>query len=127
MSNTCCAKVRVSGVAFYRVRDCGLNAKFEHEGKHYCGTHFPPNVKAKEEARQAERLKSYAAQQARREAPALRIKELEAQRNELLEALKELALAYQRTAQYRCLDEVKEDEERFMKARAAIQKAEGKV
>ena len=45
---------------------------------------------------------------------------------ELLEALKELALAYQRTAQYRFLDEVKEDEQRFMNAKAAIAKAEGK-
>ena len=45
---------------------------------------------------------------------------------ELLEALKELTLAYQRTAQYRCLDEVKEDEQRFMNAKATIAKAEGK-
>jgi hypothetical protein len=47
------------------------------------------------------------------------------QRDELLEALKELTLAYQRTAQYRCLDEVKEDEQRFMNAKAAIAKVEG--
>lgn len=26
---------------------CGKKAQFEHEGKEYCATHYPPNVQAK--------------------------------------------------------------------------------
>lgn len=30
---------------------CGLGARFEHEGEHYCGTHHPPSAKARNDAR----------------------------------------------------------------------------
>jgi len=32
---------------------CGKNAAYEHEGRWYCKTHHPPNVKAKQDARDA--------------------------------------------------------------------------
>lgn len=28
---------------------CGKTAKYEHDGKWYCGTHYPPNVEARRE------------------------------------------------------------------------------
>lgn len=31
--------------------NCGKNAKYEHEGKWYCGTHNPPVVAARRKAR----------------------------------------------------------------------------
>ena len=32
---------------------CGVTARYEHDGKHYCKTHHPPTVKAKRDARYA--------------------------------------------------------------------------
>jgi hypothetical protein len=34
-------------------RACGKNAAHEHEGKWFCKTHYPPNILAKDEARDA--------------------------------------------------------------------------
>jgi hypothetical protein len=39
----------------HRYTKCGKNAAYEHEGKCFCKTHHPPNILAKNEARDAKR------------------------------------------------------------------------
>ena len=40
MDKRCCEDVRDT-VLFHQ---CSRTARFLHDGKHYCGTHYPPNV-----------------------------------------------------------------------------------
>ena len=84
--HTCCASVRVNGFAFSRYTTCGCNAKFEHDGKHYCGKHYPPAVKARQDKSMDEYRQKIALQNSIREAPFVKIKQLTEQRDELLEA-----------------------------------------
>ena len=81
----CCG--RVSGGSFYTSSLCGRNAKFERDGKHFCGTHDPVPKQAKAEAK-------YLAWRA--ESDAKRAAQLETQRRVdlfpvLLEALRDIA------------------------------------
>jgi uncharacterized Zn finger protein (UPF0148 family) len=48
----CCGSVRPAGS--FRSYQCGVSAKFEHDGKHYCGRHHPPTVKARQEKKRDE-------------------------------------------------------------------------
>ena len=48
---TCCGRVWPAGAMNSAM--CGVTAKCEHNGKHYCKTHHPPSVQAKREARHA--------------------------------------------------------------------------
>jgi len=43
--HTCCADVRHG--SFYRYTKCGKTAKFEVNGRHYCGTHNPNKAPTK--------------------------------------------------------------------------------
>lgn len=52
---TCCAEISNGGWSWYK---CAKNAKFEREGKWYCGTHDPVRV----EARRKEREDKYKSQ-----------------------------------------------------------------
>lgn len=47
--HTCCEMVRGGDTWHPTRRPHGITAKYEHDGKWYCGTHYPPNV-AKREA-----------------------------------------------------------------------------
>lgn len=38
---------------------CGKNAKYEHEGKWYCGIHYPPKVEEKRKKRREEERKQW--------------------------------------------------------------------
>lgn len=51
VKNKCCASIYSAGT--YRHYQCSKGAKYEHEGKHYCGTHHPPAVRAKADSRRA--------------------------------------------------------------------------
>lgn len=44
---------RVLRTGGYRNHECGKTATHEHSGAHYCKTHHPPNVKAKQEAKRS--------------------------------------------------------------------------
>jgi len=48
--------------------DCGKTAKYEHNGKWYCGIHNPPVVAARDKARREARDAEYNARQALRDA-----------------------------------------------------------
>lgn len=50
MSNVCCAEV---GDTWFR-HACGKNAKFERDGKHYCGTHDPVAIRARRDKKNAQ-------------------------------------------------------------------------
>jgi len=47
-------------------RPCGKNAKYEHEGKHYCGIHYPPNVAKRRAKSRADFDAKYAIEKQRR-------------------------------------------------------------
>lgn len=49
--HTCCGSVYSLGFGF----PCGKTAKFERDGKHYCGIHDPVACKAKDDAKRAKR------------------------------------------------------------------------
>ena len=51
--HTCCGDVTVKMMAFYRTRVCGKTAKYERDGKWYCGVHDPEAIKAKHDKRRA--------------------------------------------------------------------------
>ncbi len=118
----CCEMVSGTGLAFARSYPCGLNAKFEHEGKHYCGTHYPPNVEARNEKNRIKYEAKYQAEKAMREAPFKEIRMLTEQRNDLLEALKDAVQVMEPFMQNDGYIAV-----RVGLARAAIDKAEGKA
>ena len=62
----CCAQVRRAGA--WRSHPCGKNASMEHEGKHYCKTHYPPTVQAKRDASHAKWQAQWDAQRVREQA-----------------------------------------------------------
>ena len=47
----CCGQVSPAGA--WGSYPCGKNASMEHDGKHYCKTHHPPTVQAKQDASRA--------------------------------------------------------------------------
>ena len=53
--------------AGFRFKACGRGAKYEYEGKHYCGTHHPPTVQAKRDAKHDEWMRRLDAERAARE------------------------------------------------------------
>ena len=62
----CCGQVRSAGA--WRSHPCGKNASMEHEGKHYCKTHYPPTVQAKRDASHAKWQAQWDAQRVREQA-----------------------------------------------------------
>jgi hypothetical protein len=52
--HTCCAKISDNDRWRPYYHSCGKNAKYEREGKFYCGTHDPVAVAAKRDARSAD-------------------------------------------------------------------------
>ncbi len=52
--HTCC-KIIYSGSFSQYAKPCGKTAKFERDGKHYCGTHDPVSRRARDDAKSAER------------------------------------------------------------------------
>lgn len=61
--HTCCAMVRAG--TWDRQSLCGRSAKFETDGKWYCGTHDPTRVKEKRASRDAEYDKKWKAERDR--------------------------------------------------------------
>lgn len=51
----------------YFTSACGRSAAYEHDGKHFCKTHHPPTVKAKNEAKHAEWVAKFECKQVVRE------------------------------------------------------------
>ena len=62
----CCGRYLPTGS--WESYPCGKNASMEHEGKHYCKTHHPPTVAAKQDARMAKWRAEWDAQRAREQA-----------------------------------------------------------
>ena len=86
---TCCKKV-----GNWLTNTCGKTAKFERDGKHYCGIHDPVSVKEKQDKRDIEWRKQFDANNAALEKAFAARKEIERRADcypELLEALQELA------------------------------------
>lgn len=66
MSKHTCQEEIFQGAGF-RFKACGRGAKYEYEGKHYCGTHHPPTVQAKRDAKRDEWMRRLDAERAARE------------------------------------------------------------
>lgn len=66
MSKHTCQE-RVFQGAGFGFKDCGRGAKYDYEGKHYCGTHHPPTVQAKRDAKRDEWMRRLDAERAARE------------------------------------------------------------
>jgi uncharacterized Zn finger protein (UPF0148 family) len=96
MKPTCC-KILFNGFGC-RGNLCGNKAKFERDGKHYCGIHDPVTIKEKDDAKNAKWLAERDAIDASRNAARDAQKELERRAacfDNLLEALKELCKTHE--------------------------------
>jgi hypothetical protein len=100
---------------------CGRNAKQEHEGRWYCGTHYPPTVEAKRAARQAAWQKEYDERNAAHKAQRLQQAE-HARRSECFD---DLLAALQLLVRHIGVTEFAQDAEPYNTVRAAINKATG--
>lgn len=90
MNTTQCSK-RVYGGSFHG-HACERPAKYEHEGVAFCGTHYPPNVEAREQKRKAEREAEEKRKHDLRDANSRKYRDMEFKAScfdELLSALKE--------------------------------------
>ena len=133
VKHTCCAAM---GTFF--TQTCGKNAKFERDGKWYCGTHDPVAFAAKREERNAAYAAKWQAMNARHSEEAAKRKETQRRSDcfdELVDALKHYAngsnWGEDREGVLREWREpdssTPEAYEGFTIARAALKKAQGEV
>ncbi|MGZ3235751.1 MAG: hypothetical protein ACXU8A_00075 [Burkholderiaceae bacterium] len=87
---TCCAAVYSGDTWHRRSKPCGKKAKFDRDGKHYCGTHDPVTRKAKQDASLEEFRRKCNARNEAHNAPFNRIKELELELSALRLKLEDL-------------------------------------
>lgn len=90
---TCCGRISLG--AFYGSKLCGKTAKFDRDGKHYCGTHDPVTIAEKDAIKNAAWKAKYEAIHAARDAAKAKQAEIERRADcytELLEALQRLVL-----------------------------------
>lgn len=88
---TCCGRISLG--AFYGSKPCGKTAKFDRDGKHYCGTHDPVTIAEKDAIKNAAWKAKYGAIHAARDAAKAKQAEIERRADcytELLEALQGL-------------------------------------
>lgn len=72
---TCCGRMSLGG---YRgAKLCGVTAKFERDGRHYCGIHDPVAREAREDVKIAKRLAIWSAKNAAYDAGRAKQAELE--------------------------------------------------
>jgi len=128
----CCATV-FYGTLMHR-KDCGKTAKFERDGKHYCGTHDPVAVAARNKQRDAEFKKRW---EAERQASATKAAAAAEQKrradcyDELLNSLNDLNSLYVRAwdqpagSLWFSPESVQKFEEIHARATAVIAKATG--
>jgi uncharacterized Zn finger protein (UPF0148 family) len=118
VKHDCCASVS-PGTYSFRHSKCSKTAKYERDGKWYCGTHDPVAVKAKDDARHDKRRIEWAEKKAQAK---------EKYATEKLQAHKEACFDDLLEALQALLDDTGEDRIRskhWDKARAAVAKAIG--
>ena len=91
--HACCGNVFRGGYSHY-TSICGKNAKFERDGKWYCGTHDPVAKKEKAAIRYAEWDAKYEARRASEKAAEKARKEKEAKAEMFGQLLEALRLCY---------------------------------
>ena len=134
--HTCCGASWAKGS--YRPKTCGKTAKFERDGKWYCGTHDPVAIEAKRVKQNAEFQAKWDARTAAQEAAEAKRKETQRRANcfdELVDALKHYANGSNWGKDHEgVLREWREPDsstpeayEGFTIARAALKKAQGEV
>jgi uncharacterized Zn finger protein (UPF0148 family) len=118
VKHTCCTRV-----GDWLGHACGKNAKYERDGKWYCGMHDPVAIKTKREAKNAEYAEAYNARSASEKAVFDKAKETQ-RRADCFDELVAALIAYKAAGVGQSTD-FQLQFDAYKKARAALEKSQG--